>query len=274
MKLVTLLENTACAPEFRCAHGLSLYLETPKHKILFDAGPNGDFAANAEWLGVDLSRVDIAILSHGHSDHSDGLLTFFRRNDHAKVYVRPAAWDGYYARREDGTAYIGLDPALESYRDRFLPVEGVYAIDEELTLFPAKGDFPTMDTGARLKWKNPAGDLVPDPFVHEQDLLISAEGKTVLVAGCAHRGIVNIRRTAEKLAGRAVDAVVGGFHLFQLDPEKESSGQLLRTIGQALLPGETVYYTGHCTGEYVFDALRGILGGRLRGISSGAVIDL
>ena len=274
MKLVTLLENTACAPKFRCAHGLSLYLETPKHRILFDAGPNGDFAANADALGVDLSRVDIAILSHGHSDHSDGLLTFFERNDHAKVYVRPAAWEGYYAQGPDSAAYIGLDPALEGCRHRFVPVEGSLAIDDELTLFPAEGAFPTMDTGARLKWKNPAGDLVPDTFGHEQDLLISAEGKTVLVAGCAHRGIVNIRRTAERLTGRAVDAVVGGFHLFQLDPEQESSGKLLRTIGEALLPGETVYYTGHCTGAYAFDTLHGVLGDRLRGISSGMEMDL
>lgn len=274
MKLITLMENTACAPEFRCAHGLSLYLETPKHKILFDAGPNGDFAANADALGVDLAQVDIAVLSHGHSDHSNGLLAFFERNDRAKVYIRPAAWEGYYSQRADGTAYIGLDPALEAYRDWFVTVEGVYAIDEELTLFPAEGDFPVMDNNASLKWKNPAGDLVPDAFAHEQDLLISAEGKTVLVAGCAHRGIVNIRRTAEHLAGRAPDVVVGGFHLFRLDPEKESSGQLLRSIGQALLPGDTVYYTGHCTGEYAFDTLRDILGDRLRGISAGAVIDL
>ena len=50
MKLVTLLENTACSQAFRANFGLSLYFETPKHRILFDAGPNGDFAANAEAL--------------------------------------------------------------------------------------------------------------------------------------------------------------------------------------------------------------------------------
>ena len=72
----------------------------------------------------------------------------------------------------------------------------------------------------------------------------------------------------------AVDAVVGGFHLFQLDPAQESSGQLLRSIGEALLPGETVYYTGHCTGEYAFGTLRGILGDRLRGISAGMEINI
>ena len=175
MKLVTLLENTACSQAFRANFGLSLYFETPKHRILFDAGPNGDFAANAEALGVDLSAVDIAVLSHGHSDHSDGLLTFFEKNVHAAVYVHAGADRGYYAQTPEGVNYIGLDPRLESYRHRFTVVEGVCRIDDELTLFDAvPGDFPTMDTSHRLKRKNDAGDLIPDTFAHEQDLLITA----------------------------------------------------------------------------------------------------
>jgi len=274
MKIVTLLENTACGERFRAAHGLSLYIETPKHHILFDAGPNGDFAANAETLGVDLSGVDIAILSHGHSDHSDGLLTFFEKNDHAPVYVRAGAERGYYAQTPESTNYIGLDPRLEGYRDRFTVVDGDCRIDEELKLFGAAGEFPTMDTSARLKEKTDAGDLIPDIFAHEQDLLITAEGKAVVVAGCAHRGIVNIQRRGTEILGRQPDAVVGGFHLFQLDPENSASDKLLSLIGQALLPGDTVYYTGHCTGEYPFRVLRGILGARLRAISGGETMEI
>lgn len=275
MKLVTLLENTACSQAFRANFGLSLYFETPKHRILFDAGPNGDFAANAEALGVDLSAVDIAVLSHGHSDHSDGLLTFFEKNVHAAVYVHAGADRGYYAQTPEGVNYIGLDPRLESYRHRFTVVEGVCRIDDELTLFDAvPGDFPTMDTSHRLKRKNDAGDLIPDTFAHEQDLLITAEGKSVLVAGCSHRGIVNIQRRGAEILGRQPDAVVGGFHLFQLDPAAPSSEKLLNQIGHALLPGDTVYYTGHCTGEYPFRVLHGILGDRLRSISAGFAAEL
>jgi 7,8-dihydropterin-6-yl-methyl-4-(beta-D-ribofuranosyl)aminobenzene 5'-phosphate synthase len=190
------------------------------------------------------------------------------------VYVRAGAAGAYYAQGPEGAAYIGLDPRLEAYRDRFTVVEGVYRIDEELTLFDAAGTFPAMDTSARLKMRTDAGDLVPDTFTHEQDLLLTAEGKTVVVAGCAHRGIVNIQRRAAELLGRQPDTVVGGFHLFQLDPADPASDRLLEQIGQALLPGDTVYYTGHCTGDYPFRVLRGVLGDRLRAISGGSAWEL
>ena len=72
MKIVTLLENTAGREGLRAAHGLSLYIETPRHKLLFDMGPNEDFLANAGALGVDLTAVDLAVLSHGHYDHGGG----------------------------------------------------------------------------------------------------------------------------------------------------------------------------------------------------------
>lgn len=51
MKIVTLVENTTSSPDLRCKHGLSLYIETANHKILFDLGPNGLFAENAKKQG-------------------------------------------------------------------------------------------------------------------------------------------------------------------------------------------------------------------------------
>ena len=80
MKIVTLLENTAGDAGLCAAHGLSLYIETPKHKILFDMGPDARFLDNAKKLGVDLSAVDIAVLSHGHYDHGGGLRAFCEIN--------------------------------------------------------------------------------------------------------------------------------------------------------------------------------------------------
>ena len=61
MKIVTLVENTTSSPDLRCKHGLSLYIETANHKILFDLGPNGLFAENAKKLNIDLTQVDIVV---------------------------------------------------------------------------------------------------------------------------------------------------------------------------------------------------------------------
>ena len=92
MKLTALLENTTDCPDILTRHGLSLYLETAHHKILFDFGPDDSFARNAEQLGVDLSAVDLAVLSHGHDDHGGGLKTFLEINQTAPVYVRETAF--------------------------------------------------------------------------------------------------------------------------------------------------------------------------------------
>ena len=70
MKLITLVENTKGASGCACEHGLSIYIETNKHKILMDTGASGTFIENAQLLGVDLSQVDMLVLSHGHYDHA------------------------------------------------------------------------------------------------------------------------------------------------------------------------------------------------------------
>ena len=97
MKITVLMENTAAREELSAAHGLSLYIETPKHRILMDMGPNDDYLENAEKLGIDLTQVDLAILSHGHYDHGGGLKAFCALNDQAKIYVRENAFGNYWS---------------------------------------------------------------------------------------------------------------------------------------------------------------------------------
>ena len=80
MHIVTLMENTPGMPGCAYEHGLSFYAETAHHKILLDTGASDAFMKNAELLGIDLSQVDTVILSHGHYDHSGGIIPFTRLN--------------------------------------------------------------------------------------------------------------------------------------------------------------------------------------------------
>ena len=80
MRIVTLVENTSRRQDLTAEHGLSLYIETGSHKILFDAGQSAAFADNAEKLGIDLTQADLAVLSHGHYDHGGGLGKFLETN--------------------------------------------------------------------------------------------------------------------------------------------------------------------------------------------------
>ena len=47
MKIVTLAENTSIADAFQNEHGLSFYIETQTHKLLFDVGASSLFADDA-----------------------------------------------------------------------------------------------------------------------------------------------------------------------------------------------------------------------------------
>ena len=254
MKITVLMENTACRDDLFFEHGLSLYIETGQHRILFDAGQSGAFAANAEKLGVDLEKVDFAILSHGHYDHGDGLARFLELNSTAPVYVNRQAFAPHY---NAGGKYIGLDRNLP--RDRFVLTEDVCEIAPGLTLHTCNG----------LAWDiEPFGltfgeDRKPEDFRHEQYLMVEEGEKTVCFSGCSHKGVVNI-------AGHfRPDVLVGGFHFMKLNDRAK-----LCQAARALLANPTVYYTGHCTGESQYACMKPILGDRLRPISGGTEVIL
>ena len=275
MKVTTLLENKTTCDALRCEHGLSLYIETREHRILFDSGASDAFWKNAETLGIDLAQVDIAFLSHAHNDHCGGLLTFLEGNKTAKVYLQKEAFGDYYVVTPAKCAYIGLDPKLREYADRFVMAEGVTKLDDELTLFSGiKTHELLSEANATLREK--VGEDYPrDPFRHEQDLLVTEDGKSVLFAGCAHCGIVNIINRAEDVLGCAPDAVFAGFHLYNPSLGQPEPRKLVDAVGERLRAlRETRYITGHCTGDEAYAWLKEKLGDRLSYMATGTTFTI
>ena len=100
MIITTLVENMVIPnSNLKGQHGLSLYIETPKHKLLFDVGADDLFLTNAQEMGIDLSKVDTLIISHGHYDHGGGILSFLKINDHAKIYIHGQAFKPHLDRK-------------------------------------------------------------------------------------------------------------------------------------------------------------------------------
>lgn len=262
MKITVLMENTTRDECLLAEHGLSLYLETEKHRILFDMGQTDAFAQNAQRLGVDLHSVDMAILSHGHYDHGGGIRRFFELNEKAPVYLSVHAFGAHY-HGED--RYIGLDPALQkNARLQFVAEECI--LDDTLSLHACSAAAcvePVESYG--LTVRTPRG-FEPETFRHEQYLLIREQGKKYLVSGCSHRGIVNIVRWFEP------DVLIGGFHLMKLDPAIAEQRQTLSLLADELLRGHTRYYTGHCTGAPAYAFLKERMGDRLQELYTGLCV--
>lgn len=275
MKIVTLLENTSRRPGLAAARGLSLYVETAANKVLFDMGPDASFLENARALGVDLSAVDIAVLSHGHSDHGGGLAAFCGINPRTNIYLRREALGAYYAvlpGQEPG--YIGLPRMAATLSGRFVFTGERETPGAGLTLFSDVEDDRSLRAVApKLQEKTGTG-FRPDGFAHEQHLLVEEGGKAALLAGCGHLGIVNTLRAAKRHLGRAPDVVFGGFHLFELRPDAPESQALIAATAAELAEGDTVYYTGHCTGEWAYERLKETLGDRLRPMDCGVSAEL
>ncbi len=260
MKITTLIENTTCFPELAAEHGLSLLVETDRCRFLFDAGQTDSFADNAKKLGIDLSTADFAVLSHGHYDHGGGMMKFLERNRRAKLYLREDAFGCYC----NGTQkYIGLDDRLRQ-SGRLVLTGDEHVIAPGLTLHSCN-DLPRLVPTDPFGLTEQVGsDFLPDRFLHEQYLLIEEGDKRVLLSGCAHKGILNI------LEWFRPDVLVGGFHFKQIDPESPR----LRAYGEAMAKYDTVFYTGHCTGQAQFQVLQTILGDRLHPISTGTVVEI
>lgn len=275
MKIITLLENTATRPGLTAARGLSLYVETAERKVLFDMGPDASFLENARALGVDLSAVDTAVLSHGHSDHGGGLAAFCGVNRQAGIYLRREALGAYFAVLPgQAPGFIGLPRVCATLSDRFVFTGDFERLGGGLTLFSAVEDDPALRAPAPKLQVRAGEGFRPDGFAHEQHLLVEENGRAALLAGCGHLGIVNTLRAAKRHLGRMPDVVFGGFHLFELEPGDPKAEALLSATAGALAEGGTIYYTGHCTGGWAYDRLRETLGDRLRPMDCGASAEL
>ena len=272
MRIVNLIENTEGKPGCVSAHGLSFYIETNKHRLLMDLGPSEDTLKNAGILDIKLSDVDTVILSHGHYDHSGGIMPFTEINDKAAIYMQTSATDAYFA--DDGLdaseryRYIGIDPDIAKLPQvRF--VNGDTVIDEELELFTIpKRSHELPFTNKRLLIRK-GNEYIRDDFRHEHYLVIRQKEKSVLMSGCAHNGILSILDAFAQKYGKAPDAVISGFHLMKKTQYREDEIREIEDIATELKKYPTRFYTCHCTGEEAFDIMKGIMGESLSYVHSG-----
>ncbi len=265
--LVDNLTQSGLSPEW----GLSFYLEYQGHGILLDTGASDRFMKNADTCGIPLKEVEFGVLSHAHYDHADGMGAFFERNREALFYLREGCGEDCYGKKGWFHKYIGIHRGfLKKYRERIRYVSGDYEILSGVRLIPHQTEGLEAIARSVNLYRRQGRRLVPDSFSHEQSLVFDTEQGLAVFSSCSHAGVDNIiREVREACPGKAIYAVIGGFHLYKT-PEAEVralAGRIRRTGIQKL-------YTGHCTGQKAFDILKEELGEAVEQLYTGMEIEI
>lgn len=279
MQVKVLVENTEYN-EYKGEHGLSLLVTYKGKDYLIDTGASGLFSENAETMGVDLSRVECAFLSHAHYDHSGGYPEFFEKNKTAKVYLqRCAQFNCYYKILDAVKKYVGIPKGvLEQYEDRFEYVDGYKEIAEGITILPHSTK-NLSDRGKRAHmYCQRDGKVVVDDFAHEQTVLFDTEKGLVAFNSCSHGGVENIvEEIKQAFPEKKIYAFFGGFHMMGLLGTKTSSfkqEEVIAVAEQLKESSDACFYSGHCTGTLALEWLKSVLGDRLQAIHSGLKLEI
>lgn len=256
IKFKFLAENKSGSPRVKGEWGLSIYIETGDKTILFDAGATPKvFAENAEFMGVDLKKVDFAAVSHGHYDHTGGFPEFVKINDHAPIYIHKKGFGVVYG-SEDGI--IDAEPCSiewtreehEAVKNRLILTDGPVHVTDDIIV---SGTVP-MPEGEVMQEvfyeKKGENEYVKDEMEHEQILIIrdrdeAGNSKGVYIfAGCCHRGaMAAIRYAKELMPGEEIKCLVAGMHLC-VSPMKE----IQRVVNSVAGEFDGIIMPVHCTG--------------------------
>jgi len=234
--------------------GLSIFVEADGKRILFDLGFSDVFLRNAETMGIDLCDLDVIVLSHGHLDHTGGLVPLMHYLARSTIEKIPCRYPVlvahphcFYPRPKPPLPDIG--PILPEDRvSRFFPViarREPYWITGNLVFLgeiERQFGFEEKTPGSR-RIVTPDGREEPDYLLDDSALAYRSDEGLVIITGCSHAGICNIIEQARRVCGEArVVDVIGGLHL--LSPTKE---ELEGTISYLSELGLEALHACHCT---------------------------
>lgn len=280
MKVITLMENTKeSSRDLICEHGLSIYIEMKDKRILFDTGRSNKFIINADNLGINLEEIDAAILSHGHSDHGGGLMSFLNINHKAKVYAKKGVNQEYYFKTMLFRKNVSINKKVFNkylhrinYIDKFTEIiDNVYIITDIEKPYE-------IPKGNKYLFAREGEKVIRDKFQHELIMVIREENELIVFTGCSHNGMANMIETVRnRFPNLKIKAVIGGFHLVKMPLIKSlCASQREINIIVKKIRDENIekVYTCHCTGEKAFKKLENALGSDIVYIRTGTEINI
>ena len=250
IKIYTLSDNynNEYCPDFTTEHGYSLYIEFDGKKILIDTGASDNFLKNAEKMGIDISKIDMAILSHGHRDHTGGLKHLLSQT-HCPIYISENVRDKKFhsCRGDKGLRNIGTDlELLENYSNRFRYVAENIFIVPNIALVGNKDFGYPQPYGNKFLTYEQNGVGLKEDFNHEIHICFLCDDGLVIVSPCSHGGFGNIVSACREFTGvNEVSKYIGGLHIVESDQVASEVADFL-DVKSKLAPNAEII-TSHCT---------------------------
>ncbi|MBT4266834.1 MAG: MBL fold metallo-hydrolase [Deltaproteobacteria bacterium] len=236
-------------------HGLSLLITLfageKKQTVLLDAAWNGvGLANNMKRLGISPEAIETIVLSHGHIDHCGGLSWLLDQISHSvSVVAHPDAfiadryleWEGKFNLiAPDRQGVIDSGAQVIETKTPYISPDGLWG---------ATGQIPRVtefEKGLPNAYLERDGVKEVDQILDDQAIVISLKNKgLVMIAGCAHSGIINSIQYGQEITDlKSVFAVFGGFHLAgpTYEAVQDQTMAALRDIDPELI------VPMHCTG--------------------------
>jgi 7,8-dihydropterin-6-yl-methyl-4-(beta-D-ribofuranosyl)aminobenzene 5'-phosphate synthase len=273
LELSVLCDDTVMSDEFVTEHGLSILALLPNgHRWLIDTGATDVYLDNARRMGVDMDNLTGIAVTHGHDDHTGGLIFYPRLKGTPPVYGHPYIWNKSYQIKEGKPVRItGMTRHARQYvAPAFRSVNGVVMLDEDFYFFtdipresgsfaPTQGNFLNEDgTG-------------PCPIIDDATIVVKTGPGLVVIFGCAHAGYSNILKAVHRqFPDEKLRAIVGGLHFMNAD---DAAIEEAAAFTKTLKSNDFSFYGGHCTGDNPINCFREIFGrNAVKPLGAGRVI--
>lgn len=278
VELTILVDDSANPdkPNLLAKHGLSFFIKAETSggevSLMMDTGPASKVLLhNIETMGINLRKTEAVLVSHAHYDHTGGLIEALKRiGKKVPVIAHPKIFDPKF-KMKPSLKFIGA-----SFKLHEVETAGGIPLLATSPVKIAEGIIASGEVERKVAfekvegfWTVENGKFVEDIMLDDQALIISVEDKgLVVVAGCAHSGIINTIKYAEKITEISrVYAVLGGFHLRDADDNR-----IQATVNELMKLDPKFIGPCHCTGSKAVNPFLEAFGNRCRPLRVGDIV--